>query len=106
MSHVNFVHWAERMPDSDKLCNSFRAVGTNGCLDFSLSLLVACGSLSRSCRMWPGSKELGLANGSVASWRRRSAGWMPKKIGRLFVGVEGRHLVTMRKMSLRTLSMR
>ena len=37
VSHVKFVHWAARIPDSDKLRNSFRAAGTNGFLDFSLS---------------------------------------------------------------------
>ena len=36
MSHVKFVHWAARMPDSDKLCNNFCATGTNGSLDFGL----------------------------------------------------------------------
>ena len=42
VSHVKFVHWVARMPNSDKLCNSFRAAGTNGRLDLSLSLLAAC----------------------------------------------------------------
>ena len=76
MSHVKFVHWAARMPNSDKLCNSFRAAGANGCLNFSLCLLVACGSVS-----WPGSKELRLAKESVVPWRRSSAGWMPERAG-------------------------
>ena len=61
-----FVHWAARMPDSDKLCNSPRAAGANGYLDFSLSLPAACGSVSFPCRMWPGPKELQLAKESVA----------------------------------------
>ena len=47
MSHVKLVHWAAQMPSSDKLCNSFRAAGTKGCLDFSLSLLAACDSVSQ-----------------------------------------------------------
>ena len=106
MSHVKFVHWAALMPNSDKLYNSFRATEINGCLDFSLSLLAACGSVSWPCRKCPGSKELRLAKKSVAPWRRSSAGWMPERTGRLFVGVGRRHLVTLRKGSFRTLSMR
>ena len=90
----------------EKLCNSFRAAGTNGRLDFSLSLLASCGSVSWPSRMWPGPKKLPLAKESVAFWRRSSAGWMPEKTGKLFVGVERRHPVTMRKASLRTLPMR
>ena len=43
------------------LCNCFRAAGTNGCLDFILSLLAAWGSVSWPCGMWPGSEELPLA---------------------------------------------
>ena len=56
--------------------------------------------------MWPGSKELQLANECVAPWRRSSAGWMPERTGRLSAGVGRRHLVTMRKATLRTLLMR
>ena len=89
-----------------QICNSFRAAGTNGCLDFSLSLLAAQGSVSWPCRMWPGSKELRLAKESVAPWRRSEAGWMIERTGKLSVGVGRRHPVTMRKASLRTLSMR
>ena len=95
VSHVKFVHWAVRMSNSDKLCNSFRVAGANGCLDFSLSLLAACGSVTCPSRMWPGSKELRLAKESVAPWRRSSAGWMPERTGRLSVGVGRRHPVTM-----------
>ena len=58
MSHVKFVNWVARMPSSDKLCISFRAEETNGCLHFSFSLLAACDSVSWPCRMWPESKEL------------------------------------------------
>ena len=106
MSHVKFVLWARRMPNSDKLCNSFRAAGANGCLDFSLSFLTDCGSFSWPCRMWPESKELRLAKESVAPWRRSSAGWMPESSERLSVGVGRRHPVTIRKALLRTLSMK
>ena len=105
MSHLKFVYWAARMPNSDKLFNSFHAAGANWCLDFSLSLPAACGSVSWPCRMWPGFKELQLAKWSVAPWRRSSVGWMPEETGRLSVGVGRRHPVTMRKASLRTLSM-
>ena len=106
VSHVGFVHWASRMLNSDKLCNSFRAAGTNKCLYFSLPLLAACGSVSWPRRMWPGSNELRLAKESVAPCRRSSGGWMPERTGRLSVGVGRRHPVTMHKASLRTLSMR
>ena len=106
MSHVKFVHWAARLPNSDKLCNSFRAAGTNGRLDFSLSLLAACGSVICPCRMLPESKELRLGKESVACGRRSSAGWMSKRTGRLSVGVGHKHPVTIRKASLRTMSMR
>ena len=105
MSNVKFIHWAARMPNSDKLCSSVRAAGTNERLDFSLSLLAAWGSVSCPCRMWPGSKELQLAKKSVAPWWRSSAGWMPERTRRLSVGVGRRHPVTMRKAS-RTLSIR
>ena len=56
------------MPNSDNLCDSFCAAGTNGCLDFSLSVLAACGSVNWPCRMWPGSIEMQLAKESVAPW--------------------------------------
>ena len=49
VSHVNFVHWAVRMPNSDKLCNNFRAARTNECLDFSLSLLAVFDSIRICC---------------------------------------------------------
>ena len=94
------------MTNSDKLCNNFRAAGKNECLDFSLSLLAACGSVSWPCRMWPGSKELQLAKEGVAPWRQSSAGWMPERTGRFSVGVGRRNPKTMRKTSLRMLSMR
>ena len=68
MSNVMFVHWEARMLSSDKSCDSFHSTGANGCLDFSLSLLAACGSVSWPCRMWPGSKKLRLTKESVAPW--------------------------------------
>ena len=94
------------MPNSDKFCTSFCAAGTNGHLDFSFSLPAACGLVSWPCKMWPGSKEMRLAKEGVTPWRRRSAGWMPARTGRLFVGVGHRHPVTMHRASLRMLSMR
>ena len=104
--HVKFVHWAARVSNSDKLCNSFRGERTNGQLDFSLSLLAARDSVSWPCRMWSGSKKLGLAKENAAPWRRSSAGWMSERTGKLSVGVGRRHPLTMRKASLRTLSMK
>ena len=65
MSNVKSVHWAARMPNSDKLCNSFRTAGADGRLDFSLSLLAARGSVTCPCIMWSGSKELQLAKKNV-----------------------------------------
>ena len=106
MSHAKFFHWAVRKPNVDKLCNNIRVAGTIGYLDFSLVLLAACDSVSWSCRMWPGFKQLRLAKESVATWRRSSAGWVPERTGRLSVGVRRRHPVTIRKESLRTLSKR
>ena len=40
-----------------------------------------------------------LAKKSVAASQRSSTGWMPESIGRLSIGVERRHPVTMRKAS-------
>ena len=40
-----------------------------------------------------------LAKKSVAASQRSSAGWMPESIGRLSIGVERKHPVTMRKAS-------
>ena len=56
--------------------------------------------------MWPGSKELQLAKETVAPLWQSSTGWMPERTGRLTIVVGHRHLVTMCKASLRTLSMR
>ena len=106
VSHVKLVHWTARMPNSGKLCNSCRTAETNGRLDFNLFLLAACGSVSWPCKMWPGSKEPQLTKEGVDPWWRSSAGWMPERTGRLSVGVGRRHQVTVRKASLRTLSMR
>ena len=93
------------MPNSEKLCNSFYAVGTNRHLDFSLSLLAAHGSVTCPCRIWPVSKKLRLAKESVVPWWRSSAGWMPERTGRLLVVMGCRCPVTMCKASLRTMSM-
>ena len=85
------------MPNSNKLCNSFHAAVANGCLDFSLSLLAACGLVSWPCRMWPGSKELRFSKENVHPWRGSTAGRMPERTGRLSVGVGRRHPVTLGK---------
>ena len=106
MSRVKFVHWTAWMPSSDKLCNNFRAAGTNECLHFSLSLLAASDSIYWPCRMLSGSKKLRLAKENVAPWRRSSTGWIPERTGRLSVGVGRRYLVAMRIVSSRTLSIK
>ena len=46
------------------------------------------------------------ARDSVAAFRRRSAGWMPARMGRVSAGVGRRHPVTIRKASLMVGSMR
>ena len=106
MFHLAFVHWATRVPIVDRLSSSFRAAGTNGCLDLSLFLSALCGPTRQPCRIWSGSRELRLARERVAPWRRSSAGWMPESTGRYSVGVGSRHPETMRNASLSTLSMR
>ena len=47
-----------------------------------------------------------LGQEECAPKRRSSAGWMPRRIARRFVGVGRRHPVTKHKASLKTLSMR
>ena len=47
-----------------------------------------------------------LAKEIVAPSRRSSAGWMPESIDKVSIGVECRHLVTMREASFRTPSIK
>ena len=80
-------------------------MGANGCLDLRRRALALDGQVSAEWSSCPGSMEQ-CARGSVASLRRRSAGWMPARMGRLSAGVGRRHPVTIRKASLMAWSIR
>ena len=70
------------MPSLDRLFIGVRATGTNKRLDFGLFWDKTGNPASRPCKIWCGSREPRLAKESVAPKRRRSAGWMPERIGR------------------------
>ena len=61
------------MPNLDKLCNDFRAAGTNGCLDFSLSLLATCDSVSWSLQNVARVQRIAINQGERRSLARSSA---------------------------------
>ena len=84
----------------------FRAADTNGRLDLSLTWRVSEDPLKRPYKIWSGSRYSRWAKESVAPSRRSSAGWMSESTDKWSVGVGRRHLVTMRKASFKTLSMR
>ena len=93
---VKFVHWAARMPNSDKLCNSFRARNKRVSRfqsNLASSPRVSKLSMQNVARVQKTSISQGEFRSLVAT-------------GRMSVGVRRWHLVTMRKASLRTLSMR
>ena len=104
--HLWFVHSEGRMPSLARLSKRFRAAGTNGRLDLSFTWRVSEDPLKRSYKIWSGSRDPRQAKESVAPSRRSSAGWMPGSIGRWSVEVGRRRPVTMRKASLKTLSMK
>ena len=104
--HLWFVHSETQMPSLARLSKRFRAADTNGRLDHSLTWRVSENPLKRPYKVWSGSRDLRWAKESVAPIRRSSAGCMPESIRRWSVGVRRRHPVTMRKASLKTLSMR
>ena len=89
---------------SDELM-SCCAAGTNGCLDLRRRAFVRDGRVSAERSRCPGSMAR-FARDSVAPLGRNSAGWMPARIGRLSAVVRGRHLVTVRKVSLMAGSIR
>ena len=101
-----FVHSEVRMPSLARLSKRFRAAGTNGCLDLSLTWRVSEDPLKRPYKIWLGSRDPRWPKESVAPIRRSSAGWMPESTGKWSVGVGRRHPVTMLKASFKTLSMR
>ena len=104
--HLCFVHDFTRMSSLDKLPNNFLAAGTNVRLDPSLPRCAFCCSINCPCSIWSGSWIARFAKRSVAPNRRISAGWMFARTGKSSVDVGPKHSVTMRKASLRILSMR
>ena len=93
-----------RMPSVGKSFDSFRAAGTNGRLDFSLSWGISGDPASGPGKIW--SRVPHFAKESVAPKRQSSSGWMLEGISRWSVSVGRRHPVTMRKASFKTLLMR
>ena len=81
------------------------AAGTNGCLDLRRLAFALDGWVSAEWSRCPDSMAR-RAGDSVAPLGRKSAGWMPVKIGRLSAGEGRRHPVTIRKVSLMAGSMR
>ena len=104
--HLCFVHYFKRMSTSNKLSNCFHAAGTNGRLDLSFPWCASCCRTNCSCCTWSRSWTARFAKKSVASNRRSSAGWIPARTDKSSVGVRREHPVTIRKASLRMLSMR
>ena len=84
------------MPSFDRSFNSFRASGTNGRLDFSLSGGTSGDPNSLPCKIWSESSVPRLAKESVVPKQRNLFGWMPERTGRWFVGVGRRNPVTRR----------
>jgi len=80
-------------------------VGANGSFDLRRRWFALDGQVSAEWSRCPGSMAR-LARDSVAPLRRRSAGWMPARMGRLSAGVGHRHPVTIRKASLMSGSIR
>ena len=85
---------------------SFHAAGTNGSLYLSLPRCASCCPTNCPCSTWSGSWIAQFTKESVTSTRQSSAGWMPARTGKSFVGMWCKHPVTMCKASLRMLSMR
>ena len=85
--HLWLVHSVARMPSLARLSKRFRAPGTNGRLDLSLTWPLSEDPLKRPYKIWSGSRDPRQAKESVAPSRQSSAGWMPESTGRWFVGV-------------------
>ena len=81
------------------------AAGTNGCYDLRCRAFTPGERVRAEWRRRPGPMAR-RAEGNVTPLWRSSAGWLPARMGRLFSGVGRRHLVTIRKASLMTGSMR
>ena len=84
---------------SDKLMRCC-AGGTNGCLAFRRRAFAVDEQVSAKWSRCPESMAW-RARDSVAPMRRSSAGWMPARIGRLFIGVGRSHPVTICKALLK-----
>ena len=93
------------MSSLDKLPNSFQAEGTNERLDLSLPRCASCCSTNCPCSTWSGSLIARFAKESVAPNQLSSACCIPARTGKFSVGVGRKHPLTMRKASLRMLSM-
>ena len=104
--HLWFVHSETRMPSLARFSKRFRAAGTNGRLDLSLTWRVSEDPLKKPCKIWSRSKDPRQTKESVAPIWRSSSGWMPESTGRWSVGVGRRHPMTMCKASFKKLSMR
>ena len=55
--HLWFVHSEARMPSLTRLSKRFRAPGTNGRLDLSLTWPVSEDPFNRPCKIWSGSRD-------------------------------------------------
>ena len=94
------------MSNLEKLSNSFHAAGTNGRLVLSIPWRASCCPTHCPCSTWSGSWIARFAKESVAPNQWSLAGWMPARTDKSSVGEGRKHPVTMRKVSLRILSMR
>ena len=91
------------MPSPARFSKRFRAAGTNGHLDLSLSWRASEEPLKKSYEILSGSRDARWAKESVAPNQRSSAGWMPESMGKWFVGVGLKHPVTTCKTLFKTL---
>ena len=88
------------MPSPARLSKRFRAAGTNGRLDLSLSWRASEDTLKRPYKI-SGSRDRRWAKESVAPSQRSSARWIPESMGKWSVAVGRRHPVNMRRRHLR-----
>ena len=65
--HLGFVHSEARMPSLARLSKRFRAAGTNGRLDLSLTWRVSEDPLKRPYKIWSGSSGSTMSQGECRS---------------------------------------
>ena len=95
------------MPSLARLSKRFRAPGTNGRLNLSLTWPVSEDTLKKDHARYDwGPEILGKPKRVSIPFGEAQAGWMPESTGRRSVEVGRRHPITMRKASFKTLSMR